>query len=272
VEPAKLTRLLRGELDWIVMKALEKDRNRRYETANGLALDLQRYLADEPVAAGPPSAGYKLRKFTRKHRKLFGAAAAFALLLTVATGVSAWLAYRATVAERATRNERDKVAAEKARADDENAIRHAAFDFIENQIVAAARPKGQEGGLGKDVSLRQALEAAVPHVAKSFGQQPLVEAHLRTTMGHSFGHLGDYDKSLEQYEIAWKLYARHRGADHEATLTSAYNVACGLFDLGRLADSVRLHEETLALRKSKLGPDHAETLSSINGLGTSTSG
>ena len=67
-EPAKLTRLVRGELDWIVMKAMEKDRDRRYETANGLALDLQRYLADEVVEARPPSAGYRLRKFVRRNR------------------------------------------------------------------------------------------------------------------------------------------------------------------------------------------------------------
>src|SRR5262249_37706537 len=65
-EPAKLTRLVRGELDWIVMKCLDKDRERRYETANGLAMDVQRYLADEPVVACPPSAGYRLRKFARR--------------------------------------------------------------------------------------------------------------------------------------------------------------------------------------------------------------
>src|SRR5262249_41619137 len=76
-EPAKLTRLVRGELDWIVMKALEKDRSRRYETANGFAMDVQRYLADEPVLACPPSAGYRLRKFARKHRTGLTTAAAF---------------------------------------------------------------------------------------------------------------------------------------------------------------------------------------------------
>ncbi|MFO0842659.1 MAG: protein kinase [Gemmataceae bacterium] len=71
-EPAKLTRLVRGELDWIVMKALEKDRNRRYETANGFALDVQRYLNDEPVQACPPSAGYRLGKFARRHKAALG--------------------------------------------------------------------------------------------------------------------------------------------------------------------------------------------------------
>src|SRR5262249_1578309 len=73
-DPQRLSRLLRGELDWIVMKCLEKDRTRRYETAAGLARDIQRYLNAEPVEAGPPSATYKLRKFAYKHRRLFGAA------------------------------------------------------------------------------------------------------------------------------------------------------------------------------------------------------
>jgi WD40 repeat protein len=84
-EPGKLTRLVRGELDWIVMKALEKDRNRRYETANGFAMDVQRYLADEPVLARPPSAGYRLRKFARRHKAMAAAStlAAFGLLLAL---------------------------------------------------------------------------------------------------------------------------------------------------------------------------------------------
>jgi serine/threonine protein kinase/tetratricopeptide (TPR) repeat protein len=83
-EPARLTKLVRGELDWIVMRALEKDRNRRYETANGLAADVQRYLADEPVLACPPSVGYRLRKFVRKNRRAVIAAAM--ILLSVVAG------------------------------------------------------------------------------------------------------------------------------------------------------------------------------------------
>jgi WD40 repeat protein/serine/threonine protein kinase len=98
-EPAKLTKLVRGELDWIVMKCLEKDRTRRYETASGLARDLQHYLADEPVEACPPSAGYRLRKFARKYRMPVIVAAAFAVVLVVGALVSAWQAVRAKQAE-----------------------------------------------------------------------------------------------------------------------------------------------------------------------------
>jgi hypothetical protein len=100
MEPAKLTRLIRGELDWIVMKALDKDRNRRYETANSLAADVLRYLADEPVQACPPSAWYRLRKLARRNKVPLLTAAVVAVALVSGTVVSAWQAVRATEANR----------------------------------------------------------------------------------------------------------------------------------------------------------------------------
>jgi tetratricopeptide (TPR) repeat protein/serine/threonine protein kinase len=90
-EPARLTRLVRGELDWIVMKCLEKDRNRRYETASALARDLERYLDDEPVLACPPSAGYRLRKFARRHRRALASAALVLLCLILLGGGVGWV-------------------------------------------------------------------------------------------------------------------------------------------------------------------------------------
>jgi serine/threonine protein kinase/WD40 repeat protein len=98
-EPAKLSKLMRGELDWIVMKTLDKDRNRRYATANGLAMDVQRYMADEPVQACPPSAGYRFRKFARRNRRLLATVSVVALALVLGTAISAWEAIRATEAE-----------------------------------------------------------------------------------------------------------------------------------------------------------------------------
>jgi serine/threonine protein kinase len=108
MEPARLARLVRGELDWIVMRALEKDRVRRYDTASALARDIQRYLAGDPVEAGPPSATYRARKFARKYRPWLLAAAAFAALLVLTTAFSAWQAIRATRAERRAQLERNR--------------------------------------------------------------------------------------------------------------------------------------------------------------------
>ncbi len=99
---------MRGEVDWIVMKCLEKDRTRRYETASGMARDVERYLADEAVEACPPSASYRLRKFARKHRVALATASAFAALLILGTIVSAWQAVRARQAERIAGVERDR--------------------------------------------------------------------------------------------------------------------------------------------------------------------
>jgi serine/threonine protein kinase len=98
-EPAKLSKLVQGDIDWIVMKCLEKDRSRRYATANGLARDVERYLHDEPVEACPPSAGYRLRKFACKYRRPVLLAVSFALLLVVGVVASAWQAMRAARAE-----------------------------------------------------------------------------------------------------------------------------------------------------------------------------
>jgi WD40 repeat protein/serine/threonine protein kinase len=114
-DPKRLSRLFRGELDWIVMRCLEKDRNRRYETASALAADVKRYLQDEPVQACPPSAGYRLRKFAHKNRKLLAVVAAFALLLTAGTVISLWQAVRATRAEHTSNEERDRAEAETKR-------------------------------------------------------------------------------------------------------------------------------------------------------------
>jgi serine/threonine protein kinase len=115
IEPDKLTSILRGDLDWIVMKALEKDRNRRYETAGSFAADLERYLVDQPVLARPPSTAYRLRKFSRRNRVALSAAAAIALALLVTVGVSAWQTWRATQAEIAAEGERNRAQAAEAK-------------------------------------------------------------------------------------------------------------------------------------------------------------
>ena len=178
MEPAKLTKLVRGELDWIVMKTLEKDRNRRYETANGFAADVQRYLADEPVLACPPSAGYRFRKFARRNKGPVLAASLVVLALvggvigTVIGLIRADEARRAEVGQRqlaAVEEQKALAAAEAEKKSNEiaqtrEAESRAVLDFVETKIFAAARPKGQAGGLGRDVTLRQAVEAALPFV------------------------------------------------------------------------------------------------------------
>src|SRR5262249_6701205 len=138
VDPPKLRGEVRGELDWIVMKALDKDRTGRYETANNLARDIQHYLADEPVEACPPTVGYKLRKLARKNHKLLVTAAAFAALLLLGVVASAWQAVRATQAELEAVAERD----EKEQARQAEAEQRAAA-VLNEQVAQQERDEAQ---------------------------------------------------------------------------------------------------------------------------------
>ena len=143
--PRELARLVRGELDWIVMKALEKDRTRRYETASGLARDVERFLHDEPVEAGPPSARYRLRKYARKYRRGLQMAGAFAFLLVAGAAFSAWEAVQARRAEQAALQELDRAVAaeEAARREQERALAAEAGAIAARGAEAAQRQKAE---------------------------------------------------------------------------------------------------------------------------------
>jgi len=156
VEPPRLIGLLRGDLDWIVMKALEKDRSRRYETANGLALDIKRHLANEPVIARPPSAAYRIRKTLRRNKLAFAAGAAVALALLVGISVSTWQAIRATRAEGA-----QTVLRRKAEANEQQALREKEATrraLATSQIALADAAYREQDGPGMQMALKDVPE------------------------------------------------------------------------------------------------------------------
>jgi len=132
VDPHRLSQMMRGDLDWIVMRALEKDRTRRYDTAVGMARDVERYLADEPVEARPPSVAYRFGKYARRHRAVLATGAVIAAVLVAGTGISTWQAVRAWRAEESARvaAEREKHAADRFDRERQIAIRDRA-DAVE---------------------------------------------------------------------------------------------------------------------------------------------
>jgi serine/threonine protein kinase/tetratricopeptide (TPR) repeat protein len=285
LEPRKLSGLVRGELDWIVMKALDKDRNRRYETASALAQDIERHLQDEPVSACPPSSGYRLRKFLRRHRGPVLAAALLVVTLVGGMAGTIWGLVRAEQAwqaetERADGEHRAKKAALAATEAEKGAKKEAqallaeaqaVLDFMEKRVIAAARPRDQEGGLGYDVKLIEALKAALPFVKESFAGQPLIEARVRMTMGSSFSYLSDHQTAREQYQAARELRTRYLGPDHMETLISMGDLANALDGVGQHQEAFKLREEALARCKAKLGPDHDLTLGMMHNLAVSYS-
>jgi serine/threonine protein kinase len=273
VPPRRLDRAVPAELETVVLKALEKNPADRYATAQELADDLRRFLLHEPIRAKKPHWVQRASKWSRRHPAVVRSAVILLVLLTAGSLLSTWLIWQ----EKArTAQALAAEVAERKRADEENRIARArdaettaVLDFVESKIFAAARPEGRAGGLGHEVKLRQALEAALPFVAKNFADQPLIEARLRRTLGLSFRYLGKEDVAAEQFDAARTLYTKHRGPDHPDTLASINNLANSYAALGRHADALQLREETLARRKAALGPDHPDTLTSMHNLASS---
>jgi len=264
-DPDRLPKLLQGDLDWIVMRALEKDRTRRYETASGFAQDIERYLNGDPVDAGPPSATYRLRKLASKNRALLGTAAAFAALLILGVVASTWQAVRARRAQKAATVERD-------RADSEAATSKAVTDFLQNSLLSQASTQQQSGLDAKpdpDVKVRTLLDRAAAGISGKFASQPLVEAGIRSTIGSTYRDLHMIPQAEEQWQKSYDLSLRYRGADDPETLTALGNLAIVKEDQGNFAESVKLRQQVLDGMTRGLGPEDRRTALAMQGLGVS---
>jgi non-specific serine/threonine protein kinase/serine/threonine-protein kinase len=262
-EPGRLTKEIRGELDWIVMKCLEKERTRRYATANGLARDIERFLNDEPVEAGPPSAVYRLRKFARKHQRMLAGAAALALILVIATGVSIGLAVWALRAEATATDERNKTLAEKQRADDEAEITEAVNAFLNKDLLFQASP---ESSPDRELKLRTVLDRAAEKIEGRFSDKPLVEARIRWTLGKTYNGLGETPAAKRHVERALELYTAHRGLEHADTMALANELVGLLRHQGKYEEARRNCEALFETRRRVLGSEHRDTLMSIGNL------
>jgi eukaryotic-like serine/threonine-protein kinase len=191
-EPAKLSALVKGDLDWIVMKALEKDRSRRYETASAFAADVRRFLAEEPVEARPPSVSYRLRKFVRRNRVALAPAALIAVTLLLGSVVSTWQAVRANA-------ERDRALAAERKTKVEKDSAQAVQNFLWQDLLSQASPWEVAD---RDLKFRTLIFRAAKRLDAGSGYPPLVEATLRRMMGQIIMELGEPEKGFLYLEKA----------------------------------------------------------------------
>jgi serine/threonine protein kinase/tetratricopeptide (TPR) repeat protein len=252
-EPAKLTRVVRGELDWIVMKALEKDRNRRYETADALAADVQCYLNDEPVLACPPSVGYRLRKFVRRNTGAVLAGAAITLLLTA--GVVGTAVGLVRSEQRAEGERRAKDTAEKRLAQIEKGI-----DVLGSLFADLDPWEEENGGRPLRAVLGERLDLAAAALEGDAVGDPLVVARLQDRLGETYLGLGDGPKAETLFAKAVAIRQEHLGDDHPLTLASRHHQALAFEAGGKRVEAVREFERVYAARVEILGTDHLETL------------
>lgn len=266
IEPARLSKLISGDLDWIVMKALEKDRGRRYASAYGFSRDIERFLADEPVEACPPSAGYRIRKFLHKHRSGVATAAALGVFLLVGTGVSLWLAIRATRAEQHARQVAD---AER----EANALATKRLEQLERTNVILGSifrdldPRAEErGGPPLRMQIGQRLDQAAATLSGEAVGDPLTVARLQTTLGITHRRLGDSKKAIDLLRKALATREAQLGPDDPATLEVVHELAESERADGNVTTAVPHLERAYEKRKAVLGPDHPDTLTSMSQL------
>lgn len=284
---------MRGDLDSIALKALEKDRSRRYGSPSDFAADIERYLNDEAVLAMPASAAYRVGKFARRHRWGLVTACAFALVLIMATVVSVRQSLRAN---------REAAAAE------------AVNDFLQNDLLAQASAANQSGPSTKpdpDLKVRTALDRAADRITGKFDKQPELEASIRDTIGQTYLGLGLYREAGMQLDRALDLHRRGLGAanpttaktlsrlgsiavfqnknaeaetllgqaleiqrrvlrsEHPDMLYSMNGLANAYFQQGKYAQAEALYIQTLGIRRRILGPEHRDTLQSMHNLAQS---
>jgi eukaryotic-like serine/threonine-protein kinase len=276
VEPPRLIHLLRGDLDWLVMKCLEKDRTRRYATANALAMDLQRHLNDEPVVACPPSRSYRFQKLVRRNKLAFAAAAVVLLVLLVGIAASTWEAVRATRAEReqtrlreqaesARRNEareRAKAEANETRAESEAAKSQQVAQFLQDMLKSV----GPSVALGRDTTMVREILDQTAQRLNDLKAQPAVEADLRSTLGNIYSDLGEYTNAVAMHREALAIRKKLGGGEHAGVATSLNDLAETLYRQGKPPEAEGLHREALALRQKLFGSEHPYVAQSLNSL------
>jgi non-specific serine/threonine protein kinase/serine/threonine-protein kinase len=282
-EPPQLVSTLRGDLDWITLKALDKDRNRRYGTPSEIVADIQRYLKNEPILARPASAGYRLQKYVRRHRAAVSIAAGLFLLLTGFAVLQAVQLRRIT----RERDRADRVA-----------------QFMTNMFTVSNPSEAR----GNTITAREILDKASKDINTGLSQDLELQASMLDLMGRVYGHLGLYAKAQELLSPALDIRRRVLGPRNPDTLWSMVNLgnalsdqakfpeadklyqevidtgrrvgpparrrviaamnnlALNLMDEGRVADAEKMQRDVVETQRRSLGPEAADTLTSISNL------
>jgi serine/threonine protein kinase len=271
IEAPKLLNAIRGDLDWIVMKCLEKDRTRRYETANGLASDLQRHLSHEPVLACPPSKLYQFTKLVRRNKLAFAAGISVVGALVIGLGVATWMFFqeraalrRAVAAEREQTRLRQQAQAGERKAQSEAAKSKQVTLFLKEMLDGV----GPSAALGRDTTLlKEVLDKTAERVGDGLKDQPAVEAELRSMIGEVYFAIGQWEKAEAMHREALALRRSLFGNNNLVVANSLHNLAVVLRKEVRAPEAEPFAREALAVRRRILGNEDLAVAESLSDLG-----
>jgi non-specific serine/threonine protein kinase/serine/threonine-protein kinase len=239
-----LQRRLHGDLDWIALKAIEKNRTRRYGSAGELAADIQRHLNHEAVLAGPPSTIYRIEKFAQRNRALVTGVAAVLIVLIVGVVVSSVLA----------------VGQARARAEAQ-----AVSDFLNGSVIELFDPYKVAS---EEITRRSLLDAISENLEQKFTGPPLAEARIRYTLGYAYWSVGVYELAESHLKPAIEACLDHLGLEHPTTLECTVTLGWTYLFQNRFDDAEQLFTQTLEGVRRVLGEEHKQTGYSMWSLGT----
>lgn len=241
---------LRGDIETIIGKAMARERDRRYSSASDFAADIRAFLDDRPIAARAPSAIYNLRMFARRNRALVGGIVAVFLVLVLGVIATTYGFAQADAARRLAEAEAERArlaedAATDARIEAEQEAERALAikRFLIDDMLGSADP---ESTFDRELTVRQAMDAAADRVDRAFQDQPAVRIELHSTLGRIYGALGEYDKALSRWRQVEREARFFYGDEHSATIDARRSVALTTRDRGDAERALDIIEVVLA--------------------------
>ncbi|UCC31747.1 MAG: tetratricopeptide repeat protein, partial [Phycisphaerales bacterium] len=272
-QPTKLTtvdKTLKGDIETIALKAVEKDRERRYQSATDFAQDIRRYLSNEAIIARPPSVLYQFRILVRRNKPVFAALAVVFVVLVCATIVSTTQYFKAERSRReavaardVARQQRDRAITAEERALTEAAKSEQIATFMRDMLKGV----GPSKALGRDTTmLREILDQTAQRVGAELANQPDVEASIGTTIGQTYLDLGAFDEADKHLQVAEAIATRELGGEDRRTLLIRSALADVRGHQGRFPAAEALVRRTLEVQRRVLGEEHSDTLASLTRL------
>ncbi len=264
VEPERLARAVRGEPDWIVLRAIEKDRARRYPTAYAFASDIERSLQNEPIEAGPPSRVYRARKFIRRHSVGVGVVALVAVLLIAGVAGTSWGLVRSMRANEQTnrllvaaQNERENATEAQREAERRSTELRVLADFAQSILTGVDPAIAQ----GRDTELlMEVLRSAGDRAELELADSPEIHARIRNTIGHTFVQIGKYPEAAVEFQRALDVATDAFGPTHVDAMDARQNLLVARFQTGDLEGVSEMAGPLMADQQEVFGERHQESL------------